>query len=227
MSGLAARKDTRAIELKNVSKFYRISKFRRKVVLDDITASIPHDTSLGIMGKNGAGKSTLVNMISGVEYPSRGTVLHNGLRMSWPIGRGAVQGSLTARNNVKFICRVTGKDVGEAVRFVEDLTELGAYMDMPVKTFSSGMKSRLALAMSLIPEYDCYLVDEGFNAGTPRFTERFNEVFRERCRNANMVCISHNVSVIRRFCNKAAILDGGKLHIYDDMEEAIATFGGL
>ena len=218
---------TPAIELINLTKIYSISRFRRKLVLNDISLRIPANVSIGVMGRNGAGKSTLVNLISGVEYPSSGRIARNGLRISWPIGRGGVQASLSAYNNIKFICRVTGADFRKSAEMVADLTELGDYMDMPVKTYSSGMKSRLMLAMSLIPEYNFYLVDEGFNAGTPRFTEKFNNVFAMRRERSSMLCISHNPAVIRRFADKAAILQHGKLTLYDDVEEAIGIFKTL
>ncbi|MET0154992.1 MAG: ATP-binding cassette domain-containing protein [Rickettsiales bacterium] len=216
-----------AIELIHLTKLYTISHFRRKLVLNDVNLRIPSDVSIGIMGKNGAGKSTLVNLISGVEFPSSGRIARNGLRISWPIGRGGVQGALSAYNNIKFICRVTGANFRKSADMVADLTELGAYMDMPVHTYSSGMKARLMLAMSLIPEYDCYLVDEGFNAGTPKFTEKFNEVFSRRRERANMLCISHNPAIIRRFCDKAALLRDGKLVLFEDIEEAVEIFKTL
>lgn len=215
--------DDRKIVVSGVSKYYP-SFGGRKNVLNNISFSVSRNMNIGILGRNGAGKSTLINILAGAEYPNQGTVKYNGIRLSWPIGNGGIQNGLTGRNNVKFICRVTGNDIDKSLAFIMDFTELGRYIDMPVKTYSAGMKARLAFAMSMIANYECYLIDEGFNAGDRKFTEKSKEIFSGKLSKSNMIVVSHNKAIIRRFCNCACILDGGHLKFYDDIEEAIFLY---
>lgn len=214
------------IVMQDVHKSYR-TNWGRKHVLKGVSFQVPRDVSLGILGRNGAGKSTLIRVLSGLDTPDAGTVAHNGVRLSWPIGRGGTQGSLTGRDNIRFICRVYGLDIPRTVAFVDDFSELGPYLDMPVNTYSAGMRARLAFAISMAAEYDCYVVDEGFSAGDARFTQRMSELFDERRQRANMIVVSHSPSVIKRFCDKAAILEGGKLTVYDSLDEAISIYQAL
>lgn len=195
-------------------------------MLQDISLDIPADKSLGILGRNGAGKSTLVSIISGKIKPNRGNINYNGLKVSWPIGKPAFQGSLSAVNNIKFLCRLLDLPTKEIIRFVDDFAELGDYMIMPVKTYSSGMKSRLGFAISMAMDFDCLLVDEGFNAGDARFTAKMKEAFKKKKENTNMICVSHNGNIIKKFCDYAAILDNGKITLYDDIKEALKIYKG-
>ncbi len=214
------------IVLDNVHKSYR-TFFGRKKVLDGINLIIPRDVSMGILGRNGAGKSTLIRILSGIDTPDVGSVSHPGIRMSWPIGRGGIQSTLTGRDNVRFVSRVYGLDMQATFDFVEEFAELGRYLDMPVTTYSAGMRSRLAFALSMVADYDCYLVDEGFSAGDARFTQRMSDLFDARRERSNMIVVSHSASVIKRFCNKAAILEKGRLTVYEDINEAIAIYRDL
>lgn len=220
------KKEVRNIELRDIHMSYRMVHGRNHV-LKGITLDIPSNKSLGILGRNGAGKSTLINILCGIIHPDKGYIKYNGLNMSWPVGRPAFQGSLTAVNNIKFICRLLGKPIKETIEFVEDFSELGKYMDMPIKTYSSGMRTRLGFAISMAVDFDCLLVDEGFNAGDARFTQKMNDVFEEKRANTNMICVSHNGNIIKKFCDYAAILNGGKLEIFDDINEALKIYKNL
>ena len=218
--------EIRSIELNNIHLSYPSIR-GRKDVLKGITVSIPENRSLGILGRNGAGKSTLINIISGLLHPDKGEVNRNGLRLSWPIGKPTFQSNLSARNNVKFIARITGMDVKPVMEFVEDFTELGDYIDMPLTSYSAGMKARLGFAVSMAVDYDCLLIDEGFGAGDARFKKRMDEVFQEKFKDRNMICISHNVATIKRYCDYAAILRNGKLELFEDLEEAFDIYKDL
>lgn len=218
--------EIKKIELRNISMSYRTRNSIHKV-LDDLSFDIPHNKSLGILGRNGAGKSTLIKILSGVIKPQRGTVNYNGMDVSWPIGKPALQGSLTGANNIKFFCRLLGMPFRETIDFCEDFAELGKYMNMPVNTYSSGMKTRLGFAISMTADYDTLLVDEGFNAGDARFTKKMKALFEEKREKTNMICVSHNGKVIRKFCDYAAILRNGKLEFHDDVNQAIKIYKTL
>ena len=215
-----------SIVLNNIHKRYRIKGGWRNV-LNGLSFEIPTDYSLGVLGRNGTGKSTLMGIISRVIYPDQGDVRYGGLRVSWPIGGGGLQGSLTAKDNIRFICRVMAYDYQQVVEYVDDFAELGPYMDMPVKTYSSGMKSRLTFGICMALNFDTYLVDEGFNAGDARFTKKMQDVFSEKRKSANMICVSHNPKILRSFCDKAAILKDGQLIMYEDMDAAIKDYKKL
>ena len=216
----------REITIHQLSKSYQTFK-GTKQVLRNINLTLPANVSLGILGRNGAGKSTLLRIISGLELPDAGYVDTQQLRLSWPIGKGGMKPAITGRDNVTFVCRLHGLNPREVMDFIEDFTELKEYIDMPVKTYSSGMRARLAFAISMVVEYDCYLVDEGFNTGDANFAQKTQQVFDARRAHANMIVVSHNPAIVRRFCDKAAILDSGQLTVYEDIEEALNIYQSL
>ena len=215
-----------AIRLKNLSKSYKTAN-GKKVVLDNISFDFPRDKNIGILGRNGSGKSTLLSIIFGRTFPDSGSVEFGDVTVSWPIGGACLNSSLTARDNVKFVCRIYNVDIDYGIDFVKGFTELGQYFEMPVKTFSSGMKAKLVFAMSAMIEFDCYLVDEGFNTGDARLTKKMHERFMGEERKANMIIVSHNPNLIKKFCDSAAILNDGKLQYYEDLEEAISIYKKL
>lgn len=213
------------LEINNVTKSFYTKRRGWTKVLKGIDVQIPKDKSLGILGRNGAGKSTLINIISGMDVPDSGKVKTNGLRLSWPLGgTSGIHGSLTARENLKFICRIYGEDIKEKLAFVEEFAELGQYIDMPVKTYSSGMKSRLGFAISMALQFDTYLVDEGFSAGDYRFIKKTEELFKMRKSQANMIVVSHNPTIIKKYCDFAAVLHYGSLTLYDNVNDALRVY---
>lgn len=211
------------IELQGVSKSYKV-RAGRKCVLNNVSISFPPNRSIGILGLNGVGKSTLIRIIGGAEQPDRGSVYRRG-RVSWPLGyAGGYQGSLTGRENARFIARIYGGDPRYIENFAEDFAELREYFDMPVKTYSSGMRSRFNLAVSLACEFDCYLVDEAISTGDQRFRKKYSQAFRKRCETATVIMVSHNVQTIREHCDTAAILQDGKLQLFDDLNGALKEY---
>lgn len=217
------------IVVDNIHKRYW-TRFGWHHVLKGISMRIDRSCSLGILGRNGAGKSTLVRVLSGLEKPDKGRVDTGGLRVSWPLGKGSgVHGNMTGRENVRFICRLYRVDYRERIDEIEDFAELGHYLDMPVKTYSAGMRQRLLFGISMAFDFDTYLVDEGFGGGDARFKRRVGDIFEsKRARNnSNMIIVSHNEGNIRKFCTHAAILEGGVLKIYDDMEEGLRIYNAL
>lgn len=207
------------ITLVNVNKAYRTRTGLNKV-LDNVNLKVERGMNLGVLGLNGSGKSTLVRLIGGGEMPDSGTITKTST-VSWPVGfSGCFNGSLTGRENLRFVSRIYGADIKEVSSFVEDFSELGEYMDMPVKTYSSGMRSKLAFGLSLAIGFEFYLVDEAFSVGDATFRQKAQRVLRERTKESSLIFVSHSASSIRAHCNCGAVLDKGKLTLYDNLANA-------
>jgi capsular polysaccharide transport system ATP-binding protein len=207
------------IDIRHLSKSYP-SRHGPVTVLDDINITIGRGEKVGFLGRNGAGKSTLIRLIGGVEPPTRGEVVRN-MTISWPLAfGGAFQGSLTGLDNLRFICRIYGVDDKEKIEFVEDFCELGRSFKEPVKTYSSGMAARLAFAISMAVEFDCFLIDEVIAVGDHRFSERCQRELFEKRGDRALIIVSHNADMIREHCSRACVLDQGRMTSFDDLDEA-------
>lgn len=198
-----------------------------KRVFKNLNLTIRPGERLGILGRNGAGKTTLIKLMAGVEMPTAGRVDRT-MSVSWPLGfGGGFQGSLTGYDNARFIARIYGRDYSDLRDFVEDFTELGRQLRMPVKTYSSGMKARLAFALSLAIEFDCYLIDEVILVGDQDFQRKCHyELFEVRADRA-LVLASHSADTVRSYCSSALILKNGEGELYDDLEEALGIYTAL
>ena len=210
----------------NIRKSYRAGHGRREI-LKGINLTINKGERIALLGRNGAGKSTLIKQIGGVEMPDSGRIVRH-MTNSWPIGfNGGFQGSLTGYDNARFIARIYGTSYGAMRDFVEEFTELGNSLKMPVKTYSSGMRARLAFALSLAIEFDCYLIDEVILVGDQSFQRKCHvELFEKRSDRA-MVIASHDMNIVRDACNRAVILSDGNLIQYDNVSTAISTYDAL
>ncbi len=207
------------IEVDHVSKQYQTSR-GWKTVLDDIHFSMQKGDKIGILGRNGAGKSTLIRLMSGVEMPTSGEI-RRGMNISWPLAfSGAFQGSLTGMDNLRFICRIYDVDLDYVHNFTQEFSELGESLYEPVKRYSSGMKARLAFALSLAVEFDCYLIDEVIAVGDSRFAAKCRYELFERRKDRSIILVSHSHSAMKEYCNNAMVLDQGKLYQFDTMDEA-------
>jgi capsular polysaccharide transport system ATP-binding protein len=200
---------------------------RAHVVLDDVSFTVPRGFRLGLLGRNGAGKSTLIRLISKIELPTSGKVEH-GMSVSWPLGfTGSFQGSLTGIDNAKFIARIYRADYRRLRAFIDDFAELGDFLYEPVKTYSSGMRARLAFALSIAIEFDCYLIDEVLLVGDQRFHMRCREHLFDRRADRALVIASHDALFVRDVCDAALVLVNGKAYWYDDIEAAIQLYQTL
>jgi capsular polysaccharide transport system ATP-binding protein len=199
----------------------------RKQVLREINLNVQPGEHIGFLGRNGAGKTTLIKLIGGVEMPTSGKVRRQ-MSVSWPLGfGGGFQGSLTGYDNARFIARIYGHHYREIRDFVEDFTELGPQLKMPVKTYSSGMRARLAFALSLAIEFDCYLIDEVIMVGDANFQRKcHDELFNKRADRA-VVLASHSPQLISEFCDRALVLDQGQGTIYTNVNEALEVYSAL
>lgn len=214
------------VEFSGVSKAFRGPK-GRKIILEPCDFVFPRGRSVGVLGVNGAGKSTLLRMIAGTERPDTGRI-HRRVRMSWPLGfSGGFHGSLSGAENLRFVCRIYGGNMRRVTEFVEDFSELGQYLYMPIRTYSTGMKSRLAFALSMAIDFECYLVDEITGVGDQRFQEKCRNAFRERKSRSDLVMVSHSMSTIRQHCDLAAILSQGRLTFVEDMDVAAKVYREL
>ena len=207
------------IEVDHISKQY-YTRSGLKTVLDNVSFSLKKGEKIGILGRNGAGKSTLIRLMSGVEAPTSGEIRRT-MSISWPLAfSGAFQGSLTGMDNLRFICRIYNVDIDYVRQFTEEFSELGEYLYEPIKRYSSGMKARLAFALSLAVEFDCYLIDEVIAVGDSRFSEKCRYELFERRKDRSIILVSHSNSAMKEYCENAMVLDAGKLHTFDNMDLA-------
>lgn len=215
------------IKLDRITKSYVLSGGKRHFVFKDLSFIFPEGANIGLIGPNGAGKSTLMNILGGIDIPDKGRVITN-KSISWPVGlSGGLQGSLTARDNVKFVSRVygyTGKEMQEKVRYVEEFAEIGEYFDQPIKTFSSGMRSRVTFGLSMAFDFDYYLVDEAGAVGDANFRKKSMAVYKEKLKSGNVILVSHNMNEIRSLCDHIVLISGGKAEVFDNIEEGIGMY---
>ena len=211
------------IELINVSKTY-VTLGRRKTVFKDFSLSIPRGINLGVIGANGTGKSTLLSMIAGGVHPDSGLIKRD-MTVSWPIGySGGVSVGLTGVVNCRFLARLYGRDPEEIVRFVTDFSELDDYMQWPVKTYSSGMRSRLNFALSMAIDFDCTLVDEGMGAGDQFFRAKAEAAIERRRSVSSVVMVTHNLNEVVRLCDRVLVLGGDQPELSDDVEGRVNRY---
>ncbi|HEV2596326.1 MAG TPA: ABC transporter ATP-binding protein [Sphingomicrobium sp.] len=214
------------IRCERVTKSYPMGT-GRKQVLNGIDLQILPGEHFGFLGRNGAGKTTLIKLIAGVEMPTSGKI-HRERSISWPLGfGGGFQGSLTGYDNARFIARIYGHEYREIRDFVEDFSELGVQLKMPVKTYSSGMRARLAFALSLAIEFQCYLIDEVIMVGDQNFLKKCHHELFEKRRDRALIFASHSADLVREFCDQALVLDQGHGTIYSDVNQALDVYAAL
>jgi len=214
------------IEARNLTKSFHTVK-GRYFVFRNLNFIIEPGQNVALLGRNGQGKSTLLRLLAGLDKPDKGEIICN-KTISWPIGlSSSFQGSLTGRENVKFVARVYGVNqaqIHEIVQYVEDFSEIGTHFDMPVKTYSSGMRGRVAFGLSLVFNFDYYLIDEALSVGDAQFKQKAAEALKEKFSGANIILASHGMSQVRQMCNTVFLLRNGAVERYDDVEAGIAAY---
>jgi capsular polysaccharide transport system ATP-binding protein len=214
------------IRLDRVSKSYP-TRGGLRTVLDRVSLTLAPGRNVGILGRNGAGKSTLIRLLAGAENPSRGRI-HRGMSVSWPLAfGGAFQANLSGLDNLKFICRIYAVDYRSKLAFVEEFTELGAYLREPVHSYSMGMTTRLAFALSMAVEFDCFLIDEAMVVGDRRFHDRCHEELFHKRKDRAFILVSHDANVIKLYCERACVLEGGRLTEFDSVDRAYDHYNAL
>jgi capsular polysaccharide transport system ATP-binding protein len=207
------------IELRDVTKAYR-THAGDHIVLDRLSVAFGRNQNVGILGRNGAGKSTMLRIVGGAEQPDAGTIIRRG-RVSWPIGfAGGFNASLSGEENCRFVARIYDADVDEAVEHTRAFAEIGDYFQMPVRTYSSGMRARVAFGLSMAIDFEVYLVDEVTAVGDKPFQEKCRKAFAERRTKSSVIMVSHSISTIGDYCNRFMLLIDGKLETFDDLKMA-------
>lgn len=210
----------------DIHKHYRNGRISKQV-LKGVDFTINPRDRIGLLGRNGAGKSTLIRLIGGVEMPSRGKIKRR-MTCSWPLGfNGGFQGSLTGYDNARFIARIYDRSYAEMRDFIEDFTELGTNLKMPVKIYSSGMRARLAFALSLAIEFECYLIDEVIMVGDKNFQDKCKAEFFEKRTDRALLLASHSLEMVEQYCTRAIVLHEGRATLYDDVKDAVSTYKTL
>lgn len=198
-----------------------------KHVLNDICFSISPGEKMAVLGRNGAGKSTLVKIVGGVERPSRGSI-RRGMSMSWPLAfGGGFEPAMTGLDNIRFIARLYDRPIRETIERVDDFAELGSNLFLPVRLYSSGMRARLAFALTLAVDFDCYLIDEVLSVGDQRFHRKCHEALFVERKDAALILVSHEVGIIREYCSSALVLKHGHGRVFDDLDLAISIYATL
>ncbi len=214
------------IKIKNLTKSYRTPQGKH-YVFKDLNVVLPTGKSIALIGRNGAGKSTLLRMIGGIDRPDRGEIITE-KTISWPVGlAGGFQGSLTGRENVKFVSRLYASkdDFQQKISFVEEFSELGKYFDMPIKTYSSGMRSRLAFGLSMAFKFDYYLVDEITAVGDARFKKKCAELFNQRHKESSFIMVSHSLNSLKEYCDIGLTLHkNGCINVHGNVDDAIKDY---
>jgi capsular polysaccharide transport system ATP-binding protein len=213
------------IKLEGITHYYGTGA-ERKCALRDINAVLDTNQSIGILGLNGSGKSTLLRILGGTQQPTHGRVYRN-CRISWPMGLGGFNGTLTGEENLRFVCRVYGADRRTVLKFVEDFTDLGRDLYMPVRTYSTGMRTRLSLALSLAIHFDVYLIDEGLSVGDIRFQERYRAAIKSRFQDTRVIIVSHHAGTLRQHCTHAAVLHHTRMSPVLPLGESIKLYNQI
>lgn len=216
------------IELRELTKSYR-TQAGRNYVFRDLNIIIPTQANVALLGRNGAGKSTLMRILGGTDYPDSGRVISD-VSISWPLAlSGGFQGSLSGRQNAKFVCRVYGKEaeLDNKIEFIKKFSGIGEYFEEPVKSYSSGMRSRVAFALSMAFDFEVYLVDEIMSVGDQDFRKKSQKAFDSIRERAGVIMVSHNMSTLKKQCDMAIMLENSSAKVFEDIEEGIAYYQGL
>ncbi|WP_217541417.1 ABC transporter ATP-binding protein [Vibrio metschnikovii] len=215
------------LKLVNLTKYYP-SKLGNQYVFNNVSFEFLEKKNIALLGANGAGKSTLFRMIAGSEYPNSGEIVTD-RSLSWPVALATgIHPQMTGRENTRFIGRVNGvADLNAYEEKVKDFAELGVKYDLPVKSYSSGMRSRLAFGCCIAIDFDIYLIDEATSVGDQKFRKKAKEALLEKSKVASVIMVSHDMKEIREFCDSAIILHKGELKFYSDIEEALSVYKNL
>jgi capsular polysaccharide transport system ATP-binding protein len=217
------------IELKNVTKYFRTTH-GKKYILKEMSIVIPSNHNIGILGRNGTGKSTIMRMLGQIEFPNEGNITSPN-SFSWPLGlSGGFVGNMTGKANVKFVCRLYGKSRNEMeaiIQSVEEFSELGDYFYMPIKTYSSGMKSRLAFGLSLSFDFDYLLIDETLSVGDAKFRKKSKEALLKKIETCNVLLVSHDMGTLRDICDSGIVVDNGKMEFFYNVDDAIKKYAEI
>ncbi|WP_369854488.1 ABC transporter ATP-binding protein [Candidatus Thalassolituus haligoni] len=214
------------IRLEKVSKWYP-TKVGRHYIFKDIDFDIPLDNNIGVLGRNGAGKSTFIRMLGGAEHPNAGKITSD-LKISWPLGlQGGIQGSMTGRENARFVARIHGiKNTRQMENKVEEFAEIGSYFDEPMKSYSSGMRSRVMLGMTMALEFDfdVLLIDEITAVGDAKFKDKAATLLKKRFASTRIIMVNHSIGQLKNFCSAGLVIHSGGLKYFENIDDAVRFY---
>jgi capsular polysaccharide transport system ATP-binding protein len=217
------------IQLDNVTKFFK-TEGEKKYIFKNVTLTIPSGVNLGILGGNGAGKSTFLRMLGGIDFPTSGRITSD-TSFSWPMGLSSgFQPSMTGRQNVKFVARIYGKtdeEIDRVIESVKEFAEIGDYFDMPVKTYSSGMRSRVSFGLSLAFDFDYLIIDETLAVGDENFKHKAKDALAQKIETTNILLVSHSMPTLKSLCNAGVVLHQGEITYFDKIDDAIDYYHRL
>lgn len=197
------------------------SNGKSHTIIENLDAVFPSGRSIGLLGRNGAGKSSLLKLIAGTSRPTKGHVVSNGT-ISWPVGfAGSFNGDMSGAQNVKFVARIYGICTVRLTKFVEEFAELGKHYHMPFRTYSSGMRSRLAFGVSMGIPFDTYLIDEVTSVGDAGFRQKSEALLQDRLKDSGAIVVTHSMDLLRRLCTDAAVLENGKIEFFNSIDAGI------
>lgn len=206
-----------------VIKSYKL-KGVRKVILDNLSLTFPDDKNIAIMGKNGAGKSTMIRLLAGTEPPDQGHI-YRSEKVSWPLGfAGGFNGSMTGLENIRFVSRIYGQDTDKVIKYVTDFAELGPSLRLPIKTYSSGMKARLAFGLSMAIDFQVYLIDEITAVGDENFKKKSRAIFHNKLSSSQIIMVSHSSNTIKEYCDCGLLLENGQVTYYPTIDELLDAY---
>lgn len=233
----------RAIDVENVSISYRIlssTSVRRSVwekkqrnlvheAVKNLSFSVDRGEVLGIVGKNGSGKSTLLRSIAGIFSPNAGSIdLHGHTVSLMALGIGFIS-RLSGRENIVLSGMLLGfseKEIENKIQEIIDFSELGEFIDRPVETYSSGMHSKLAFAITAMLETDIMLVDEVLSVGDSRFKKKSFAKMRELIMDVNttVLIVSHSMETLRNLCDRVLWIHDGVMKEIGDTETVLQHY---
>jgi ABC-type polysaccharide/polyol phosphate transport system ATPase subunit len=196
--------------------------------LNDISISINHGDRIGLIGHNGSGKSTLLKLLARIYEPTSGNIRIDGHISPMLDLMSGIEAEFTGNENIIIRGTILGlkrKQIKKQIREIAEFTGLGDYLSMPVRTYSSGMMVRLAFAISTCLSPEIMLIDEIFGAGDADFMERAREKLITMLNQSSIVIMaSHATELINEFCNKALLLEGGRIKYFGDIDTAMKIY---
>ena len=209
-----------------VTKFY-VLKGVRKTILSNFSFEFPINRNVGIMGRNGVGKSTMMRLMAGIEPPDYGQIFRT-TKVSWPLGfAGGFNGSMTGIENIRFVSRIYGRETKQVIDYVMKFAELGASIRLPIRSYSSGMRARLAFGLSMAIDFDIYLIDEITAVGDENFRKKSREVFQEKLVKSHVVMVSHSPNTIREYCDCGLLLEDKQVRFFNSVDDLIDAYKSL
>lgn len=209
--------------------FSKKIKYKENKAVNDLSFCVKKGESVALFGKNGAGKSTIMKMITEVTFPTSGTITINGRVSALLELTAGFDGEFTGRENIYLKCNIMGmtdEQVAEVEEQIVEFAEIGDYIDQPVRTYSSGMKSRLGFSINVNVEPEILIVDEALSVGDKAFQQKCVKKVNQIMENGDVtfLFVTHSSRMAKAFCKRGIVLEKGKMIFDGDIEKAIEIY---